>query len=89
MNVLRDQSALAPSLEFFVHHLEHEGCIGHVAELFGGDAPHVAGGSPAQLWSAAELYRAQRLLTARTQPSARTAGKKTQASKEDMTEKLQ
>lgn len=34
-----------------------EGCLGQVSEVFDGDAPHRAGGCPAQAWSVAELLR--------------------------------
>ncbi|MCP4839965.1 MAG: hypothetical protein GY894_11515 [Planctomycetes bacterium] len=36
--------------------LEH-GCIGQVAEVYDGDAPHEPHGCPAQAWSVAELLR--------------------------------
>jgi glycogen debranching enzyme len=42
--------------------LEH-GCIGQVAELYDGDAPHYPHGCPAQAWSVAELLRAGELAT--------------------------
>jgi predicted glycogen debranching enzyme len=31
------------------------GCLGHIAEVYDGDAPHRPGGAPAQAWSVAEL----------------------------------
>lgn len=37
--------------------LDH-GCIGQIAEIYDGDAPHHAHGCPAQAWSVAELIRA-------------------------------
>jgi predicted glycogen debranching enzyme len=37
-------------------------CIGQVAEVYDGDAPHRPGGCPAQAWSVAELLRVSRLL---------------------------
>jgi glycogen debranching enzyme len=36
--------------------LEH-GCIGQIAEIYDGDAPHEPHGCPAQAWSVAELLR--------------------------------
>jgi glycogen debranching enzyme len=35
-----------------------ECCVGHVSELFDGDAPHDPKGCPAQAWSVAEPLRA-------------------------------
>jgi glycogen debranching enzyme len=56
-----DRSArLAPVFTFFSEHVSRAGCLGQVSELFSGDAPHAAGGAPAQAWSVAELYRALR-----------------------------
>ncbi|MEM7166651.1 MAG: amylo-alpha-1,6-glucosidase [Planctomycetota bacterium] len=40
----------------FRPHLEL-GCIGHVSEIFDGDAPHTPRGAPAQAWSVSELLR--------------------------------
>jgi glycogen debranching enzyme len=54
----RAREVLAPTLERLAWHVEHEGCLGQVSEVFDGDAPHAAGGAPAQAWSVAELYRA-------------------------------
>lgn len=44
------------SLGAFTEHLS-EGCIGSVAEIFDGDAPHEPRGAVAQAWSVAELLR--------------------------------
>ena len=41
----------------FEDHLS-EGCVGSVAEIFDGDAPHEPRGAVAQAWSVAELLRA-------------------------------
>jgi 4-alpha-glucanotransferase len=38
-------------------HVDLEGCLGHVAELFDGDPPHRPKGAVAQAWSMAELLR--------------------------------
>jgi predicted glycogen debranching enzyme len=35
-----------------------EGCLGHIPEIFDGDAPHHPNGCPAQAWSVAETLRA-------------------------------
>lgn len=43
-------------LQAFGPHL-NEGCVGQVAEIFDGDAPHHPRGAPAQAWSVAELLR--------------------------------
>jgi predicted glycogen debranching enzyme len=47
------RSVLAP----LVGHLK-EACLGHVSEIFEGDAPHAPRGAVAQGWSVAELLRA-------------------------------
>jgi glycogen debranching enzyme len=44
-------------LEPLEERLVSEGCLGQVSEVFDGDAPHKAGGCPAQAWSVAELLR--------------------------------
>lgn len=49
----RARNMLAP----LVAHLK-EACIGHVSEIFEGDAPHAPRGAIAQAWSVAELLRA-------------------------------
>jgi predicted glycogen debranching enzyme len=46
------------------------GCAEHIAEVFGGDAPHAAGGTFAQAWNTAELLRSLALLDgARKRPA--------------------
>jgi predicted glycogen debranching enzyme len=62
---------LGPLLSRLASHLEDEGCSGHISELFDGDAPHAAGGAPAQAWSMAEVYRAHSMLQAISVSSAR------------------
>jgi predicted glycogen debranching enzyme len=52
-SVARARSLLDP----LVSHLQ-EACLGHVSEIFDGDAPHAPRGAVAQAWSAAELLRA-------------------------------
>lgn len=59
-NALEGQ--LTPVLAHLAHHLDAEGCVGQVSEVFSGDAPHVPGGAPAQAWSVAELLRALHLM---------------------------
>jgi predicted glycogen debranching enzyme len=44
-------------LDPLVLHLK-EACLGHVSEIFEGDAPHAPRGAVAQAWSMAELLRA-------------------------------
>ena len=51
---------LGDAFAFLEEHLEQE-CIGQISEVFDGDAPHAAGGTPAQAWSVAEVYRAWKL----------------------------
>lgn len=43
--------------EFLQRHLR-EGCVGQIAEIFDGDAPHTPRGCFAQAWSVAEVLRA-------------------------------
>lgn len=43
-------------LEPLLAELDH-GCLGQVAEVYDGDAPHRASGCPAQAWSVAEVLR--------------------------------
>lgn len=45
-------------------HLAEHG-IGQISELFDGDSPHRAGGTPAQAWSVAEVLRAAAMLKER------------------------
>jgi predicted glycogen debranching enzyme len=52
-SVARARTILAP----LVGHLK-EACLGHVSEIFDGDAPHAPRGAVAQAWSVAELLRA-------------------------------
>ncbi len=40
-----------------IEHLVGQGCIGQIAEVFDGDAPHRPGGCCAQAWSVAETLR--------------------------------
>ena len=51
------KSELRPILERLAVHLDHEGCLGHISEVFDGNAPHAQGGAPAQAWSVAEVLR--------------------------------
>jgi glycogen debranching enzyme len=92
------QPALAPLFEpvqaFFARHLEQEGCIGQVSELFSGDAPHAPDGAPAHALAVIELYRCERALAGIELPKAGAdkkprATKKVAAPKEDMAEKRQ
>ena len=53
---------LTPVFDHLAQHLDGEGCIGQISEVFSGDAPHAAGGAPAQAWSVAEPLRALRML---------------------------
>ncbi|MBI3039987.1 hypothetical protein HYY75_13215, partial [bacterium] len=38
-------------------HLETDGCLGSVSEIFDGEPPHESKGCIAQAWSTAELLR--------------------------------
>jgi predicted glycogen debranching enzyme len=52
-----DAAAAQAFLEPIAQHLA-DACVGSVSEVFGGDAPHIAGGCFAQAWSVAEILRA-------------------------------
>jgi glycogen debranching enzyme len=39
------------------------GCLGHIAEILDGDAPHALRGCGAQAWGVSELLRVNKLLT--------------------------
>ena len=52
------EARLAPLLTFFAQHLDAQGCIGHVSEIFTAEPPHTPAGTPAQAWSVAEIFRA-------------------------------
>ena len=44
-------------LQSLIAHIDNDGCVGSINEIFDGDAPHVARGCVAQAWSIAELLR--------------------------------
>ncbi|NLI78691.1 MAG: glycogen debranching protein [Candidatus Riflebacteria bacterium] len=44
-------------LEPFKIHLDQEGCLGNISEIFDGNPPHTCAGCFAQAWSVAELLR--------------------------------
>ncbi len=52
------RAEIQPILDRLDEHMEREACLGHISEVFGGDAPHLPGGAPAQAWSVAETLRA-------------------------------
>lgn len=52
----------ATLLEPMKKHLD-DGCIGGIAEIFDGDAPHISRGCYTQAWSVGEILRAYALLT--------------------------
>ncbi len=51
------QKKMKPILESLQQHMDNEGCLGHINEVFDGDEPHRPGGAPAQAWSVAEFLR--------------------------------
>jgi predicted glycogen debranching enzyme len=57
-------SFIREHLKPILAHIEAEGCLGSVSEIFDGDAPHKPQGCVAQAWSVAELLR---VLTAHPQ----------------------
>lgn len=56
-NSMEAQLRASHMIEPFKIHLEQEGCLGSVAEVFDGNPPHSCGGCFAQAWSVAELLR--------------------------------
>ncbi len=63
---LRLRPGSRPAVEVQVARWRQEtgtGCLGHIAEIYDGDAPHRAVGAPAQAWSLAELLRVEQWLT--------------------------
>lgn len=56
---------LLPLVESTIRTVLHQGCVGTVAEIYDGDAPHRERGAFAQAWSVAELLRAWRRVTER------------------------
>jgi glycogen debranching enzyme len=44
-------------VQSFEHHIISEACLGQIAEVFDGDAPHRPGGCVGQAWSVAEPLR--------------------------------
>ena len=62
---LRLRPESRPAVEALVKRWRQEaavGCLGHLAEIYDGDAPHRAAGAPAQAWSLAELLRVEQCL---------------------------
>ncbi len=60
-----DQSSKKKAAKFIEPLLEHmnsDGCIGQISEIFDGDEPHKARGCFAQAWSVAEVIRAYLLV---------------------------
>lgn len=55
------KAELKPLVKNLKNHFDHEGCIGHVSEVFDAEEPHIYGGAPAQAWSLAELLRVSSL----------------------------
>lgn len=45
-------------LQPLLEHLDRDGCLGQISEIFDAEPPHAPKGSPAQAWSVAELLRA-------------------------------
>jgi predicted glycogen debranching enzyme len=56
-NVDENLELIAETLQPIFHHIQSEGCIGSISEIFDGDIPHLARGCVAQAWSVAELLR--------------------------------
>ena len=56
-NSMEAQLRASHMLDPFKIHLEQEGCLGSISEVFDGNAPHACSGCFAQAWSVAELLR--------------------------------
>jgi glycogen debranching enzyme len=55
------RAEVLPILERLRHHLQQEGCMGQIGEVFDAEPPHRPGGTPAQAWSVAEVLRVARM----------------------------
>jgi glycogen debranching enzyme len=65
LRAARDPRAVRGKLEALLASLDEEldrACLGHVSEVFDGDAPRRPGGTFAQAWNTGELLRARALL---------------------------
>jgi predicted glycogen debranching enzyme len=60
------QNELRERIAPLLGHLERDGCLGSVSEIFDGDEPHAPNGAVAQAWSVAELLRIYALTVAPT-----------------------
>ncbi|MBN1124903.1 MAG: glycogen debranching enzyme family protein [Sedimentisphaerales bacterium] len=49
-------------LQPLLDHMDNQGCIGTISEIFDGDEPHTPRGAFAQAWSVAEVMRAYQLV---------------------------
>ena len=58
-----DRAGIAAFVEAVLQDTVRSGCIGSVAEIYDGDAPHHERGAFAQAWSVAELLRAWKRVT--------------------------
>ena len=80
-------SLLAPCFAFFERHIDDEGCVGQVSEVFSGDTPHAAGGAPAQAWSVSELLRVHHMVHAKARASSAKSARKSAPVRKDTAEK--
>ncbi len=53
---------ISPILERLGIHFAEEACLGQISEIFDGDSPHAANGTPAQAWSVAEILRVYKMI---------------------------
>jgi len=58
----KSKKQAAEFIQPLLQHLNENGCLGSVSEIFDGDAPHKPRGCIAQAWSVAELIRAYQLI---------------------------
>jgi predicted glycogen debranching enzyme len=56
-NTPETRAELGDRIQPLLRHLNQQGCLGSVSEIFDGDPPHAPNGAVAQAWSVAELLR--------------------------------
>jgi predicted glycogen debranching enzyme len=56
-NTPETRRELRDRIQPLLRHLNQDGCMGSVSEIFDGDPPHAPNGAVAQAWSVAELLR--------------------------------
>jgi predicted glycogen debranching enzyme len=61
-NLKKARGFLAP----LIKHINEDGCLGSIAEIFDGDSPHKPRGCFAQAWGVAEVLRTYKMINSKT-----------------------